>query len=148
MTPEEATEHLRFMKDYCASEPEDYEAFDIAIDALETRNARRALEKEALTPVLTSDGSHHPPRQDGSGSSRDFPASQVRDIPEGWVMVPKPIPYLIYNDMLAAQHNTLLRWGRTSFELNLPITAQTASRALEAALAVLYAASPPAPEMP
>ena len=76
------------------------------------------------------------------------PPAQVRDIPEGWVMVPERIPHRIYNDMLAAQHNTLLKWGRTSFELNLPITAQTASRALDAALTVLYAASPPAPEAP
>jgi hypothetical protein len=102
-------------------------------------------QKEALTAEL-GNGAVHPPRQDGSGSSRDFPASQVRDIPEGWVMAPKRIPQRIYNDMLAAQHNTLLKWGRASFELNLPITAQTASRALEAALTVLYAASPPAPE--
>ena len=151
MSPQEAADELQYLMRFNPY-PETVEALNLAIAALEREAKAEPVAWAYVNPDGECEQIEWGPVFDDPHVTPLYasppPPAQVRDIPEGWVMVPERIPHRIYNDMLAAQHNTLLKWGRTSFELNLPITAQTASRALDAALTVLYAASPPAPEAP
>ncbi len=169
MSPQEAAELLDALKEHHSIIPATHKAMSLAVAALE-REAKAepvawnivqhdghewiTVKPEYVEVALQNKGWIAQPLY--SSPPPDRPASQVRDIPEGWVMVPvEPT-----EEMLKACETALTAWRKTldpdeammrsyrpNHQRRFIASASPKEKAIIRYRAML-AASPPAPERP
>ena len=152
MSPQEAAELLDLLKEHHSIIPATHKAMSLAVAALEREakaepvawayvNPDGECEQIEWGPVF--DDPHVTPLYASPPQNR--PASQVRDIPEGWVMVPREATDKMLRAVFVAMNQTPAGEWKAMKAANLSPRAISDAK-MAPRYRAMIASAPPAPE--